>query len=98
MSDTQSNDAKDAANVAPEASPPADESRRGALRMLVTVGTVAYAGALAAVGARFATSTSGEAAGGRWLRAARLTDLPEGEPRRVPIVGDARDAFTVTPA
>src|SRR4029079_15961156 len=31
-------------------------------------------------------------------RAVKLGDLPEGEPRRVVMVGDARDAFTVTPA
>ena len=77
---------------------PRDESRRGALKVLVTAGSIAYAGALGAVGASFVTSTAGEGARERWLRAARLDDLPEGEPRRVVMVGDARDAFTVTPA
>src|SRR5262245_7092789 len=95
MSDPESNDAKSTPEALPE---PANESRRGALRMLVTAGSIAYAGALAAVGARFVSSTTEEASGGRWLRAARLDDLKEGEPRRVPMVGDARDAFTVTPA
>jgi cytochrome b6-f complex iron-sulfur subunit/menaquinol-cytochrome c reductase iron-sulfur subunit len=95
MSNTESNDAKSASA---SAETPPDESRRGALKVLVTVGSIAYAGALAGVGASFATGTTGDATSERWLRAARLDDLPEGEPKRVPMVGDARDAFTVTPA
>lgn len=89
----ESNDGKSA-----PAGGPRDESRRGALKVLVTAGSIAYAGALCAVGASFVTSTPGGESRERWLRAARLDDLPEGEPRRVAIVGDARDAFTVTPA
>lgn len=77
---------------------PEDDSRRGALRMLVTVGSVAYAGALGVAGASFVTGTVGEASRERWLRSVRLDELTEGQPRRVPMVGDARDAFTVTPA
>lgn len=77
---------------------PAGESRRGALKALVTVGGIVYAGALGAVGVSFATGTAGERASERWLRAVKLEDLPEGEPRRLAMVGDARDAFTVTPA
>lgn len=79
-------------------SAPADESRRGALKVLVTAGSIAYAGALGAVGVSFATSTTGGETKERWLRATRLDDLKEGEPKRVAMVGDARDAFTVTPA
>jgi menaquinol-cytochrome c reductase iron-sulfur subunit len=83
----------------PQASPaPADESRRGMLKVLVTAGSVAYAGAIAAAGASFVTSTGGDTVRERWLRAVRMDDLAEGEPRRVTMVGDARDAFTVTPA
>ncbi|MEZ4295452.1 MAG: Rieske (2Fe-2S) protein [Polyangiaceae bacterium] len=93
----ESNDSNGAKGASPAA--PEDESRRGALRVLVTAGSIAYAGTLAAVAGSFAT---GVAEGGgvreRWLRAVRLEDLPEGEPRRVAMVGDARDAFTVTPA
>jgi menaquinol-cytochrome c reductase iron-sulfur subunit len=91
----ESNDGKStpaAANAAP------DESRRGALKVLVTAGSLAYAGALGGVGASFVTSTAGGETRERWIRAARLDDLPEGEPRRVAMVGDARDAFTLTPA
>lgn len=91
----ESNESKSASG-ATEA--PADGSRRGALKVLVTAGSIAYAGALAGVGASFVTSTGGEAVRERWLRAVRLDDLAEGEPRRVVMVGDTRDAFTVTPA
>lgn len=90
----ESNDEKSA----PAAAVPQDESRRGALKVLVTAGSLAYAGALAGVGASFVTSTAGGETRERWLRAARLDDLHEGEPKRVAMVGDARDAFTVTPA
>lgn len=82
----------------PAAEAPRDDSRRGALKVLVTAGSLVYGGALAGVGAKFVTSTAGGETRERWLRAARLEDLPEGEPRRVAMVGDARDAFTVTPA
>jgi menaquinol-cytochrome c reductase iron-sulfur subunit len=92
---SESNDGKSAPGAGDA---PRDESRRGALKVLVTAGSIAYAGALCAVGASFATSTAGGETRERWLRAARLDDLPEGEPRRVPMVGDARDAFTLTPA
>lgn len=95
MSSSESNDAKSAST--PSETPP-DESRRGALKVLVTAGSIAYAGALAAAGASFATGSTGEATSERWLRAARLADLPENEPRRVPMIGDERDAFTLTPA
>lgn len=73
-------------------------SRRGALSVLVGAGSLAYAGALGAIGAAFVTSEGGGGRTERWIRVGRVTDLPEGEPRRVPIVGDARDAFTVSRA
>src|SRR5262245_36602823 len=76
---------------------PADPGRRGALRSLVTAGTVVYAGVVAVPAAGFLAATGETKAGGqRWLRVAALADLPEGEPRRVKVVGDERDAFTVT--
>lgn len=74
------------------------QERRGALRTLVMIGGLCYAGALAAPAARFVTGpASGSGAGGnaRWVRVARLDDLPQGEPRRVQVVGDERDAFTL---
>jgi len=66
--------------------------------MLVTLGGLAYAGAIAVPAARFAVAPSEGhgAAGARWFKVGRLVDLAEGEPRRIPVVGDERDAFTVT--
>jgi len=74
------------------------EPRRGALKALVTLGGLAYAGALAVPAAEFAIGGGEGAAGGkaRWIRVGRLDDLTDGEPRRWQVVGDERDAFTIT--
>jgi nitrite reductase/ring-hydroxylating ferredoxin subunit len=49
--------------------------------------------------ARFATApaSGGEAGAGkaRWMRVGRLDDLRQGDPRRLQVVGDERDAFTL---
>jgi quinol---cytochrome c reductase iron-sulfur subunit, bacillus type len=76
---------------------PATEERRGALRVLVTLGGLAYAGALAVPAAAFVAGP-GEAGSGtaRWIRVGRLADLPPGAPQRLQVVGDERDAFTVS--
>jgi len=76
----------------------ATEERRGALRLLVTLGGIAYAGSIAVPGASFAVAPAEGhgASGARWFKIGRLADLPEGEPRRVPVIGDQRDAFTVS--
>lgn len=78
--------------------PTASEPRRTALRTIVAVGTLAYAGALAvpAVGFVASTGASGGRKDPRWVRLGRFADLPEGEPIRMPVVDDERDAFTVT--
>src|SRR5687768_11911696 len=57
---------------------PPGEPRRGALKTIVALGTLAYAGALVVPAARFATSTGGESGGrkeARWVRVGRLADL-----------------------
>lgn len=73
--------------------------RRGALKALVALGGLAYAGAIAVPAASFLTGSSGNTGSGggreRWVRIARLEDLPAGEPRRLQVIGDERDAFTV---
>lgn len=84
---------------APIGSPPPEE-RRGALKVLVAIGGLAYAGALAAPAASFLTAPAAGAAGSaggreRWVRVGRLDDLPAGEPRRIKVIGEERDAFTV---
>lgn len=76
----------------------AEPDRRGALRKLVALGGLAYAGALAVPAAAFVASTGGAGGKGsaRWVRVGRLADLPAGEPRRLNVVGDERDAYTLT--
>jgi cytochrome b6-f complex iron-sulfur subunit/menaquinol-cytochrome c reductase iron-sulfur subunit len=83
-----------------EAGPPGpEEPRRGALRTIVAFGSLAYVGALAVPAAEFVGGPAAAAAGGggkaRWVRVGRLDDLPQGEPRRLQVIGDERDAFTL---
>lgn len=79
-----------------------DTSRRSALRTFVAAGALAYAGALCVPALGFLNSTGGKSEGGagkalRWVRVGRLADLPKnGEPRRMTVIDDERDAFTVT--
>jgi menaquinol-cytochrome c reductase iron-sulfur subunit len=85
----------------PAAPPPvpsgARAERRTALRMLVTASGLAYAGAIAVPAVSFLASTGpAEAGGARWIRIGRLAELPLDVPRRMQVVGDERDAFTVT--
>lgn len=61
-------------------------------------GDLAYAGALAVPAASYVTSVGGGGGKGkaRWIRVGRLSDLPPNEPRRLQLIGDQRDAFTLT--
>jgi menaquinol-cytochrome c reductase iron-sulfur subunit len=76
-----------------------DEGRRGVLKLLVGTSSAAFACALAAPGAIFVTAPANAQGGaaGRWIKTVRLDELPEGEPRKVSIVSDQRDAWTLTP-
>ncbi len=81
----------------PAESSSVDGGRRVALKALVALGGVAYAGAIVVPAASMlAPSAEGGAGKARWIRVCRLADLVEGEPRRVVVVGDDRDAYTVT--
>lgn len=73
------------------------EERRGALRTLVMIGGLACAGAILVPAARFlaAPASGGEGGRARWIRVAKLADLPQGEPKRLQVIGDERDAFTL---
>ncbi|MRG97623.1 Rieske 2Fe-2S domain-containing protein [Polyangium spumosum] len=74
-----------------------DGGRRGALKVLCALGGAAYAGAIVVPAVKMlAPSSEGGAGAARWMRVCRLADLTEGEPRRVVVVGDERDAYTVT--
>ena len=70
--------------------------RRGLLRAFAAVGGAVGCGALAVPTVRFLVApTQGGAGAGRWIRTVPLDSLPEGEPRRVSLVADHRDAWTL---
>jgi menaquinol-cytochrome c reductase iron-sulfur subunit len=68
-------------------------SRRGALRVLA-VGGVVGCGALAVPTIRFVLAPAvGGSGAGRWVKTVPLDSLMEGEPKRVALVSDHRDAW-----
>jgi menaquinol-cytochrome c reductase iron-sulfur subunit len=74
-------------------------SRRGALKTIATVGGVVGCGALGVPAARLLLAPADIGAGaGRWTRALRLDALHEGEPKRVSLIADRRDAWTLEKA
>jgi menaquinol-cytochrome c reductase iron-sulfur subunit len=75
-----------------------DEGRRKLMRVLVSSGGATFACALLAPAAVFvvAPATRAGATGQRWVKTIRLDGLREGEPRKVAVVADARDAWTLS--
>lgn len=73
-------------------------ARRQLLKTLVVVGGAAFGCALAAPAAVFVTAPLARGKGGAapWVRTVRLSDLEEGVPKKVAIVADQRDAWTVS--
>jgi menaquinol-cytochrome c reductase iron-sulfur subunit len=70
--------------------------RRGALRTLAVVGGAVGCGALAVPAARFLVGPAlGAAGAGRWIKTLPLDALVEGEPKRVALVADHHDAWTL---
>jgi menaquinol-cytochrome c reductase iron-sulfur subunit len=74
-----------------------DAGRRDALKHLIVLGSAALGCAVAAPAVVFlaAPVKAAGAAAERWVRTVRLETLREGEPRKVSIVADQRDAWTV---
>lgn len=67
--------------------------RRSALKVIAATGAVGC-GALAVPALRFVVApAAGGAGGGRWIRTVALEALKEGEPKRVTLVADHRDAW-----
>lgn len=100
MTATERNETNPEQNAAASAEgSPGPKSARAA-RRLVVLGGLAYAGALAVPAACFlgAQGASAGSAGARWIRVARLAEIAEGAPRRLQIIADQRDAFTLTRA
>jgi cytochrome b6-f complex iron-sulfur subunit/menaquinol-cytochrome c reductase iron-sulfur subunit len=71
-------------------------SRRGALRGLAVIGGAVGCGVLAVPTVRFLVApASGGAGAGKWIKTVALDTLREGEPKRVALVADHRDAWTL---
>jgi Rieske Fe-S protein len=69
---------------------------RRTLTLAIAAGSCAIAAAAAAPAVAFvAAPVSGKGEGGRWVKTVRLEQLKDGEPRRVAIVSDRRDAWTL---
>ena len=73
-----------------------DPNRRGALRTIVAGGSAVFAAGTAgpAIKLALAPALAGTHAEGRWIKIARLADLKDGEPKRVPIISEVVDAWT----
>jgi cytochrome b6-f complex iron-sulfur subunit/menaquinol-cytochrome c reductase iron-sulfur subunit len=70
--------------------------RRSALKVIATTGGVVGAGALALPALRFVVAPAAAGAGeGRWIKAVALEVLKEGEPKRIALVADHKDAWTL---
>jgi cytochrome b6-f complex iron-sulfur subunit/menaquinol-cytochrome c reductase iron-sulfur subunit len=73
-----------------------NEDRRGALKTIVVGGSAVFVAGAALPAGRLAlspilTDTHSE---GRWIRVARLDDLKDNEPKRVPVISEVTDAWT----
>jgi len=76
-----------------------NRDRRGALKTIAAVGGVIGCGALALPSVRFLIApASGGASAGRWIKTLPLDSLREGEPKRVALIADHRDAWTLEKA
>jgi quinol---cytochrome c reductase iron-sulfur subunit, bacillus type len=73
------------------------EGRRGALKHLIVLGSAALGCAVGAPALVFVAAPVKSGGGGveRWVRTVRLETLRDGEPRKVSIVADVHDAWTV---
>jgi cytochrome b6-f complex iron-sulfur subunit/menaquinol-cytochrome c reductase iron-sulfur subunit len=85
----------------PRVEPPAERgqttNRRGALKALAVASGAIYAGALIVPAARMLAPSSGGGAGkARWIRVGRLADVKPDEPKRVVVIADEKDAYTIT--
>ena len=70
--------------------------RRSALKALAVVGGTVGCAALAVPTVRFVVAPAqGEASAARWIKTVRLDTLTDGQPKRVALVADHRDAWTM---
>lgn len=79
-----------------DSSDPPQRPGRRAVTLGVIAGSCAIAAATAIPAAAFvAAPVSGKAGAGVWVKTLRLDQLVEGQPKRVAIVDDRRDAWTI---
>src|SRR5262245_46862894 len=73
-----------------------NHDRRDALKTIVVGGSAVFAGGAMVPALRLAMAPAllGSNAEARWIRVARLSDLREGVPRRVPVISEVTDAWT----
>jgi menaquinol-cytochrome c reductase iron-sulfur subunit len=76
-----------------------DSDRRGVLKAIAAAGGALGCGAVAIPSIRFLVApAAGGAGAGRWIKTVMLDALREGEPKRVSLVSDRRDAWTLEKA
>ena len=85
----------------PRVEPPAERgqttNRRGALKALAVASGAIYTGALIVPAARMlAPNSSGGTGKARWIRVASLADVKPDEPKRVVVIADEKDGYTIT--
>jgi cytochrome b6-f complex iron-sulfur subunit/menaquinol-cytochrome c reductase iron-sulfur subunit len=75
-----------------------DTGRRGALKVLIGAGSVAFGCALAVPAAVFVAAPirADGNSGQRWVRTVRFESLTDGQPVKVAIVSDEHDAWAVS--
>ncbi|MBX3187007.1 MAG: Rieske (2Fe-2S) protein [Labilithrix sp.] len=96
MSDAPSDESPESPRATDGSAPKPQETSRRALTLAICAGTCAIAAASAIPAAAFVAAPLGAGAGsGRWVRTVKLGELTPGQAKRVAIVSDRRDAWTV---
>jgi Rieske Fe-S protein len=89
---------RDRANL-PAVADEAKPSRRSTLKVIAAIGGAVGCGAIAVPSLRFLVApASGAVGAGRWIKTLELESLREGEPKRVTLIADHRDAWTLEKA
>jgi menaquinol-cytochrome c reductase iron-sulfur subunit len=73
-----------------------NDDRRTALKAIVVGGSAVFGGVAAApsIAVALAPAITSSKGDDRWTRVARLSDLKDGEPKRVPVLAEVTDGFT----
>jgi cytochrome b6-f complex iron-sulfur subunit/menaquinol-cytochrome c reductase iron-sulfur subunit len=73
-----------------------NDDRRGALKTIVVGGSAIFGVGVGAPAVRLALAPAlgNTKSEGKWIRVGRLSDLKDGEPKRVPVISEVVDAWT----